>query len=200
MIKTFIFDLGNVIVSFDHSKIVHRLKTVCEQTHEEIYSKAITSQLVREYNVGKITSAEFYDAVNRELDLRMDFADFSQAWNCTFVPEPIISEQTVKSLSEKYKLLVLSDTNELHFDYIVENFPILNYIDDFILSHKVSCVKPSPEIFRAAVKIAGCLPEECFFVDDVAANVEGAVKLGLNAIQFISAEQFEEELKTRNLI
>lgn len=200
MIKTFIFDLGNVIVSFDHSKIVHRLKTVCEQTHEEIYSKAITSQLVREYNIGKITSAEFSDAVNRELDLKMDFADFSQAWNCTFVLEPIISEQIVKSLSEKYKLLVLSDTNELHFDYIVENFPILNYINDFILSHKVSCVKPSPEIFRAAVKIADCLPEECFFVDDVPANVEGAKKFGLNAIQFISAEQFEEELKTRNLI
>ena len=200
MIKAFIFDLGNVIVSFDHSKIVQKLKSVCEFTHDEIFSKAITSELVREYNLGKITSAEFFDAVNHQLDLRMNFTDFSQAWNSTFISEPIISEQTIKSLSEKYKLLVLSDTNEMHFEYIVENFPILNYIDDFILSHKVSCVKPSAEIFLAAVKIADCLPEECFFVDDLEANVEGAKKFGLNAMQFISAAQFEEELKTRNLI
>lgn len=167
---------------------------------DEIFSKAISSEVVREYSVGAITTTEFYEAVIRELDISMSFEDFFQAWNCTFVPEPILPERIIKSLSEKYKLLVLSDTNEMHFDYIKENFPILDYIDDFILSHKVNVVKPSAEIFQAVVKIAGCKPEECFFVDDLQVNVEGAKRFGLNAMQFISAEQFEEELKIRNLI
>lgn len=200
MIKTFIFDLGNVIVSFDHSKIVRRFEAVCKYSPEEIFSKTISSNLVREYNVGAITTAEFYNSIVRELDISMSFEDFFQTWNCTFIPEPIIPERIIKSLSGKYKLLVLSDTNEMHFDYIKENFQILDYIDDFILSHKVNVVKPSAEIFQAVVKIAGCQPEECFFVDDLKENVEGAKRFGLNAMQFVSAEQFEEELKTRSLI
>lgn len=188
MIRTFIFDLGNVIVSFDHSKIVSKFGAVCKYSHDEIFSKAISSELVREYSVGAITTTEFYEAIVRELDMSMSFEDFFQAWNCTFVSEPIIPERIIKNLSEKYKLLVLSDTNEMHFDYIKENFPILNYIDDFVLSHKVNFVKPSAEIFQAVVEIAGFKPEECFFVDDLKINVEGAKKFGLNAMQFISAE------------
>lgn len=200
MIKTFIFDLGNVIVSFDHNKTAARLASACEHASDVIFGKAFSSPLMQQYSLGKLTSAEFFEAVSRELDLRMDFNDFSQAWNCTFASEPLVSERLIKSLAENYKLLLLSDTNELHFDYIRENFPALDYFDDFILSHKAGAVKPSAEIFQAVIKIAGCQPEECFFVDDLEINVEGARKFGINALQFVSEQQLEQELKTRGLI
>lgn len=108
MIKTFIFDLGNVIVSFDHNKTAARLASVCGHESEVIFNKAIASPLVRQYNLGKITSAEFFESIRRELDLRMDFREFSEAWNCTFAPEPLVSEQFIKTLADKYKLLLLS--------------------------------------------------------------------------------------------
>lgn len=200
MIKTVIFDLGNVIVSFDHNKIAARLGNACDHESEVIFGKAITSPLVRQYNLGKITSAEFFEAVSRELSLQMDFRDFSEAWNCTFAPEPLVSERFIKTLSDKYKLLLLSDTNELHFDYIRERFSALDHFDDFVLSHKAGAVKPSAEIFQAVVKIAGCAPEECLFIDDLEINVEGARKFGINALQFISQTQLERELKIRSLI
>src|SRR5688572_12038651 len=125
MIKTFIFDLGNVIISFNHNKIVEKLQCVCRQSSDEIFARAISSKFVQDYNLGKISSAEFFDSVNRGLEMKMDFADFSQIWNCTFAPEPIIPKRIIKKLSEGYRLLVLSDTNELHFDFIKENFPFL---------------------------------------------------------------------------
>ena len=200
MIKTFIFDLGNVIVSFNHDKIVEKLQCVCRQSSDEIFAQAISSKFVQDYNLGKISSAEFFDSVNRGLELEMDFADFPQIWNCTFALEPIIPERIIKKLSESYRLLVLSDTNELHFDFIKENFPILDYFDDFVLSHKVGVVKPSEEIFRRVIERAECLPEECIFIDDVEKNVEGAKRFGLNAVQFVSVEQLETELKSRNLV
>ena len=200
MIKAFVFDLGNVIVSFNHRKIVEQLQRVCEKASEEIFAEAISSTLVQAYNVGKITSAEFFDSVNRSLKLEMDFADFSRAWNCTFEADPIIPEPFIKKLSESYRLLVLSDTNALHFDFIMENFSILNHFDDFVLSHKIGAVKPSTEIFRAVIEKAECLPEECIFIDDVEKNVEGARRNGLNALHFISIEQLEADLKAMNLI
>jgi putative hydrolase of the HAD superfamily len=200
MIKTIIFDLGNVIVSFDHRKIVEKLQCVCEKESEEIFTEAISSTFVQHYNLGKVTSAEFFDSVNRALKLEMNFADFSQAWNCTFNAETIIPEQFVKKLSKSYRLLVLSDTNELHFDFIRENFSILDHFDDFVLSYRVGAVKPSAEIFRAVIEKAECLPGECIFIDDVEINVEGARRYGMNALQFISVEQLEAELRAWNLV
>ena len=156
MIKTFIFDLGNVLVSFNHNKIVERLQYVCRQSSDEIFAQAISSKLVQDYNLGKISSAEFFDSVNRGLELEMNFADFSRIWNCTFAPEPIIPERIIKKLSDSCRLLVLSDTNEIHFDFIKEIFPILDNFDDFVLSHKVGAVKPSEEIFRRVIERAEC--------------------------------------------
>ncbi len=200
MIKTVIFDLGNVIVSFDHNKISKRLEAVCEHASDEIFGKAVVGALAHEYNLGKISTAEFFAAVDRELDLRIGYEDFYAAWNCTFLPAPIIPERLIETLSESYKLLILSDTNEMHFDFIRENFPILNHFNDFIVSHKVNAVKPSAEIFQKAVETAQCLPEESLFIDDIAANVEGARKFGIDALQFISVGQLTEDLKARNLL
>lgn len=200
MIKTFIFDLGNVIVAFNHTKIVEKLQCVCDLTSDEILAGALSSQFVQDYNLGKISSEEFFDSISYGLNLKMNFIDFPQVWNCTFAPEPIISEHIIKKLSENYRLLILSDTNELHFDFIREKFSILDYFDDFVLSHKVGAVKPSEEIFRAVLEKAECLPDECIFIDDLEQNVEGAKKCGINAIQFLSAQQLETELRARNLL
>lgn len=200
MIKTIIFDLGNVIVSFDHRKISERLKSASEHSTDEIYAKAVVSEIVQQYNLGKISTDEFLAAVNQELNMEVGYEDFYAAWNCTFLPETIVSERLIKTLSEKYRLLILSDTNEMHFDFIRENYSLMNYFDDFVVSHKINVVKPSAEIFRKAVELADCLPEECLFIDDLAANVEGAQKCGLQAIQFVSPDQLEEDLKARNLL
>ena len=200
MIKTIIFDLGNVIVSFDHRKTSKRLADAFKHADEVIYEKTVASELVREYNLGKISTDEFIAAINREFGGQVGYEDFYAAWNCTFLPEPIVSEGLIEALSEKYKLLILSDTNEMHFDFIRENYRILSHFDDFVVSHKVNVVKPSAEIFQKAVEIASCLPEECLFIDDIAANVEGAQKFGLQAIQFVSPQQLEEDLKARNLL
>ena len=200
MIKTLIFDLGNVIVSFDHRKTSKRLADAFNHADDVIYEKAVTSELVREYNLGRLSTDEFIAEVNRELNGQIGYEDFFAAWNCTFLPEPIISEQFIESLSKKYKLLILSDTNEMHFDFIRENYPVMNHFDDFVVSHRVNVSKPSAEIFQKAAELADCLPEECLFIDDLAANVEGARKFGMQAIRFVSPEQLVEDLRARNLL
>jgi glucose-1-phosphatase len=195
MIKTLIFDLGKVIVNFDHSRIVQRIEQSCDFKSDEIFKIIFASNTTHDYELGKISSLEFFDEVKKLINLRMSFTEFADAWTCTFDLEPIISEKIIENLSQKYRLLVLSDTNELHFEFIKVNFPILRHFDDFVLSYQVGVVKPAPEIFYAAIEKANCLPEECFFTDDREVNVIGAEKVGIKAIQFISAEQFVEDLQ-----
>lgn len=191
MIKTFIFDLGKVIVNFDHSRIIKRIEQSCDLKSDEIYKIVFTSTTVRDYETGKISSLDFYSEVKKLLNLRMNFTEFADAWNSTFDMEPILSEKFIESLSKSYRLLVLSDTNELHFEFIKANFPIMHFFDDYVLSYQIDAVKPDPKIFLAAIEKANCLPEECFFTDDRSGNIEGAQSVGINALQFISAEQFE---------
>lgn len=200
MIKTVIFDLGNVIVRFDHSRIVQRIEQFCDLKSDEIYGHFFLSTVVHEYDHGQISSAEFYDKIKQVLNLQMSFAEFSAAWNCTFDLEPILPEELIKSLSEKYRLLILSDTNEFHFEFIKENFRALSYFDDYVLSYQVGAIKPAPEIFRAAIEKADCLPEECFFTDDREPNVHGAQQVGIKAIQFTTAEKFIEDLQKLRLL
>ena len=116
------------------------------------------------------------------------------------MPEPLIPDEFVEKPSRKYRLIILSDTNKLHFEFIRENYSILSHFYDFVLSHEVGSQKPSPEIFEAAIKKAKCLPEECFYIDDNKTYTEKAREMGINAVQFISAEQFKEELQSRRLI
>jgi glucose-1-phosphatase len=200
MIKTLIFDLGNVIVAFDHRKISERLAPICDHSSDVIFSRAVAGAFVQEYGLGRISTPEFLAIVRRELDLQISDEDFYDAWNCTFRPEPIIAESLIEILSKKYKLLILSDTNEMHFGFLRKNFPILKYFDDFIVSHQVGVAKPSAEIFRKAVERAACRPDECLFIDDAPANVEGAKKIGMNAWRFSSVEQLTAELSAHDLL
>ncbi len=200
MIKTLIFDLGKVIVPFELDNQMKILETVGDFKSVEIRAKIFAFEELMLFETGVISAAELFEVLKRTLGLRMNFAGFVTAWNSIFSPEPIISETLIEKLSRKYRLIILSDTNELHFDFIKRNFPILRFFDDFVLSYKVGFVKPSPEIYRAAVEAAGCAADECFFTDDKAANIAGAIKFGINAVLFESAAQFEREIKARHLL
>ncbi|MGI8669643.1 MAG: HAD family hydrolase [Aridibacter sp.] len=200
MIKTFIFDLGNVIVPFEVDSKIKNLQQFTKLKPEDIHEKVLLSEEIRLFETGKISSREFFDFVKKTLDSKMNFEQFVENWNGIFILEPILSKNLIKNLSEKYKLLILSDTNEIHFEFIKQNFPILRYFDDFVLSYEVGFLKPSREIFQIAVEKAGCPPEECFFTDDMEGNVTGAREFGINAVQFISAEQFENYISDLNLI
>jgi HAD superfamily hydrolase (TIGR01509 family) len=68
-----------------------------------------------------------------------------------------------------------------------------------VLSYEVKAMKPQSAIFQAAVDRAGCRPEECFYTDDIAAYVEAARELGIDAVQFESLGQLQRELTARGI-
>ena len=200
MIKTFIFDLGKVIVPFELDNQMKILEAVCDFKHSEIKERIFAAEEITLFETGKISAEELFEALKKLLHLQMNFSEFVEAWNSIFSLEPIVSECLIEKLSQKYRLIVLSDTNELHFEFIKRNFPILQFFNDFVLSHEVGFAKPSAEIFQTAVERAGCAADECFFTDDKETNVAGALKFGINAVQFTSAARFEWEIKAQNLI
>jgi putative hydrolase of the HAD superfamily len=134
------------------------------------------------------------------LGFETSFDNFRTIWSSIFLPETLIPENLLVALRERYRLLLLSNTNAIHFEMVFERYPLLKHFDEYILSYKVGAMKPSPLIYQAALAKAECKPEECFFTDDIPAYVEGAKAQGIDAVQFQSAAQIEAELNARGVI
>jgi FMN phosphatase YigB (HAD superfamily) len=197
MIKAIIFDLGKVIVSFDFEIGFQTISQFCDYPVDEIREKIMTSEEIILYETGKLSSREFFEKIRQILNLTATYEQFFDAWNSSFHDDLILSEGFIAELAEKYTLVMLSDTIESHIEFLRQKFSFFKHFDDFVFSYEVGKLKPSPKMFEVAVEKANCAANECLFVDDKLANVEGATAYGLEAIQFLSAEQFYEELQAK---
>lgn len=103
-------------------------------------------------------------------------------------------------MAGRYRLLLLSNTNAIHFEMLRREYPLLRHFHGMVLSHEVHLVKPQPAIFEAAVRLAGCSPEECFYTDDVPEFVDAARTLGIDSEQFRGVEKLERELASRGIV
>jgi glucose-1-phosphatase len=193
-IRVIIFDLGKVIVDFNHRTVCKRLARCCSLSPEEIYAQVFESKLEAQFDEGRITPEQFYQEVTRSIGCNLDIAALKANWNSIFTINPGISA-LLRSLKKKYRLLCLSNTNSWHFEYCRETFPVLRLFDAFVLSYRVGARKPQGRIFKEALKAAGTLPRHCLYIDDIADYVEKARALGMHGIQFFSVEQFKDEIK-----
>jgi putative hydrolase of the HAD superfamily len=199
MIKTVIFDLGKVIIPFDFKRGYQGLEQVCGYPAEEIPRRIGTTDLVQRFESGLVEPKDFVAQLSRVLDLRVDYDQFCQIWTSIFLPDPLIPESLLEGLSKRYRLLLLSNTNAIHFAMLEKSYPLLRHFHDLVLSYRVGAMKPSPAIFREAIARAECHPEECFFTDDIAEYVAAAKREGMDAVQFESRAQIEQELMARGI-
>lgn len=199
MIKAIIFDLGKVLVPFDFKRGYSRLEPLCGIPAAEIPDRLKPTGLVQRFESGGIESRDFFDQLSKHLNLSATYNDFCEIWSSIFLPETLIPESMIAELARNYPLILLSNTNAIHFEMIQENYPILRHFRDLVLSYKVGAMKPSPLIYQAAIEAAGCRAEECFFTDDIAEYVAGAKEQGIDAVQFQSAEQIRDELRARGV-
>ena len=103
-------------------------------------------------------------------------------------------------LKKKYKLVLLSNTNNLHKVYGWEKYQFLQNFDKLILSHEVGAVKPDEKIYKAVEKFTKEKPESHIFIDDILEYVNGAKTLGWDGIQFIGYDNLVENLKARDIL
>lgn len=200
MIKAVLFDLGNVIVPFDFKLAYRRIAEHCGCKPEEIPPRIRATGLVAPFERGEISADAFVRQFSAALGLNITYDQFCDWWSCVFLRETLVPEALIKDLAARYRVLALSNTNAIHFAMLKQAYPLLSHFHDYVLSYEVGAAKPDAKIYREAIARAECRPEECFFTDDMAINVEAARQQGMDAVQFTSAEQLQTELDARGLI
>ena len=180
MIKAIIFDFGDVFISLDKAATTNKLKEIdINELPESLMAKN------REYEQGFVTSDEISDHYTTEFP-QLNSEDFLNAWNSILLEFPEYRFRFIQKLAEEkdYKLILLSNTNENHIEYIKNNVPFFedfrNCFDAFYLSHEIGLRKPNPEIFEFVLEQHDLRPEECLFIDDTAEHVESAASLGFH--------------------
>lgn len=201
-IEVILYDLGNVILPFNHFQIAEKLSRFSQrkefQDPPRMFSYLFDFEkgAVNGYEVGKVSSLEFFQSLRGFLHLSLSFEDFIPIWNEIFIEDQEVS-QIILSQKGRWKLGLLSNTNRLHFDYVLAKFSIIRVFDRWILSHEVGFKKPAVEIFQKAVQWASVEPRKILFIDDMKKHVEVAASLGIQGIHFVSAVQLREELSLK---
>ncbi|MBM3759849.1 MAG: HAD family phosphatase [Acidobacteria bacterium] len=200
VIRSLLFDLGNVLVPFEIQRGYQALSANSGLPEEIVAERIRDSGLYSVYESGGIETEAFLNRFSELLDLKCDLAQFREMWNSIFLPETATSEELIIELKRKYRLVLLSNTNELHFGWLRERYPILNHFDAYTLSYAEKAMKPDDRIYAAAVANAKCEPGECFFTDDIERYVEGARAYGIDAEQFVGEARLREHLKARGIL
>ena len=199
MIKTIIFDMGKVLIPFDFKRGYDRMAPLCSYAAADIPTRLRSCDLVTRFEEGRIEPEVFVRELSAILELRVDHAEFCNIWSSIFLPEPLIDEEFLVALKKRHRLLLLSNTNALHFEMVQANYPLLQQFDHKVLSYKVGALKPSPLIYEEALRHAQCNADECFFTDDIPEYVEAARRAGIDAVQFENREQIQRELRSRGV-
>ncbi len=195
-IRTIIFDIGRVLVRVNVRNAKAGLAKGLSLSPEELWSAIEKDPRWQDWQEGRISAHDWYVNLTRRLGVSMDFAQFTEVWNSALDPEPIHSNSLFEGLAKNYKLGLLSNTDPLHVGRLESDYEFMRYFPPAtrIYSCSVGASKPDPVIFRAALRACGARAEEAVYIDDIAAYVEAAHKLGMHSIQFRSGEQLGQDL------
>ncbi len=199
-IKAVIFDLGRVIVDVDIARLADHLGTVLTRGDPvQTISRMMSDPLVVQYDKGQITPEQFHADLCRRFGLKVPLSQFSRLWCDIFTPIPGM-EDLLRSLHGRLPLGLLSDTDILHWRHIRNHFPIVSIFPHPVLSFQVGTMKPDPVIFRRAADSVCTPPENCLYIDDLPANVQGACGIGMEAVVFRGADILRQDLIRRKIL
>lgn len=193
-IKLVIFDIGKVILDFDHMITCNKLAKYSKKDARYIYDFIFNSEMLDEYERGKINSMEMFSAISGELGLDISFEKFKEIWSNIFTLKEGI-EQLIHRVKTLAKIAVLSNTDEMHFEDIRDKVEIIKDFDWLFLSHEAGYRKPEKEIFEYAINKTGISPENIIFIDDIQEFVEAANKLGITGILYKDIITLKKDLE-----
>ena len=199
VIRTVLFDMGNVLVHFCHDRMCDQIGALCGRSGPEVRNLLIDSGLQWEFERGQVSEEGFRARLEEATGSRLDLDEVRQAGSDIFtLNEPIVP--LLDALRRRnHRLVLLSNTSISHFEFVSREFDVLSRFDDYVTSYGVGAVKPEPAIYEAAKQAINCAPEECFYTDDIPEYVHAAREHGFEAEVFIGVPQLKAHLQDRGV-
>lgn len=205
-IKNIIFDLGGVIINLDIPKTIEGFNRLCPTPFENIYTQLQQNSLFDLFDKGEISEDDFFTQLKFEIKSEADSASLKTAWDAMLLDFPATRLQQLLELKNRYRLFLLSNTNETHiksFEAQLHQSHGYSNLEPFFEKVYYSCRigkrKPDQEIFEFVLTENDLSPSETLFIDDSPQHVEGAAKTGIKSFLLEKNREFIDLLKSQNL-
>ena len=199
--KNIIFDLGNVLVKLNPEGCIGAFKAIGLGELANPNPQSEGMKLMSKLGVGMITTEAFCDAARELTGADVTNEEIIDAANKMLVEIPNEKKERLLQLKKAgYRLFLLSNTIDIHWDYCVEHlFPYRNhgvedYFEHCFLSQRMHLAKPDARIYEEVIRQANIYPDETLFIDDLKENCEAAEKLGIHTFQNV---KFDDWLSLR---
>ncbi len=199
-IKAIFFDLGNVLVSFSHQKMLKKLAKLSKLPEMQIEKLFFLTGIGKAYENGSLTTKQVFELFSKKSPEKLHYPQFVQAACEIFSPIDQTIDLLPKLKEKGLKLFLLSNTSKVHFQFIKENYSFLSLLDGTILSFEEGVSKPNIAIYEKALQRVNLKSCECYFVDDQEDNIFAAKSVGLHCHHFTSPNSLIIELKKINLL
>ena len=194
-IRNIIFDLGGVLLNINYKLTEEAFAKLGVSNFSEAYSQAKQSPLFDDIEVGKASPQDFRDGLRKYMNLSVSDQMLDEAWNAMLLDMPIHRVDLIKAAGANYRIFLLSNTNQIHFDAYSKHLSATHGFSSFseimekqYLSFELGLRKPHRECFEAVLAENGLLAAETLFIDDSIQHIHGARATGLNAYHLLPGE------------
>ena len=194
--EALVFDLGGVIASHDNAQLFQTLARHC--TAPDALARIRDAVADRDLGSGRIPVREIHRRLEETLGLSAGWDDFAALW-CSHLGLDTAMLDYVETLARRQRVLLFSNTNAEHWDFLVGLSEGRLAGFEAYLSHEIGQVKPDSEAFRTVAERAGITPQHCLFIDDRQDNIDGARAIGFEALLFTGQADLAAYLAGRDL-
>lgn len=180
-----VFDIGNVLLNFSLKRAEENFTVLEGAKAAGLVNSLWSMPLSRAFECGEVSAEALFNQMKQAHGLGMGYAEFQRCFNDIFTPIPD-NLAFLEEVAEEFPVALLSNTNEVHWDYMLSTYPVLKKAHWPLGSHQAGLVKPDPAIYRALADLTGAAYAEMVYVDDILAHVEAARRLGVRTIHYSS--------------
>jgi glucose-1-phosphatase len=195
-LKAIIFDIGRVLVRIDVGRAMQGLASGGSLSPSELWTAIEKDPRWSDWQEGRMSPRDWYLHLTKRFGGSFTFEQFTEVWNRVLDPIPIQEDVFLKSLSKRYRLALLSNTDPIHVQHLEASYSFFAFFPTRIYSCAVNASKPNPLIYKEALRALKVQADEALYIDDIAAYVEAAKRLGMAGIQFQSPAQLTSDLKS----
>ena len=189
---TVIFDLGGVLVDFDFMRACARLEAAGGPPAQQIRDAILQGRDKTDFDTGRTSPQAFAARVCAGIGVSLPYAEFADIWCAIFVENREVTS-LLDRIGSQADLLLLSNTDPLHLDYVRREYGFLGKFRRLLLSYELGQAKPAPQVYQQA--LAACVPgSPVIYFDDIPEFVAAARACGLAAEQFVGIERLRRDL------
>ncbi|MBM79237.1 MAG: haloacid dehalogenase [Planctomycetaceae bacterium] len=192
--------MGNVLTFFSHERMCQQDAEVCDSDATEIARIFFETTLETDFECGRVSKQQFHQRFEEELGHSVDFERLEHAGSDIFRLNEEILPVLDELKSRGIRLIVLSNTNASHVDFIRAEFDLLHRFDDYVFSHEAGAMKPDAAIYDVALSKANCEANECFYTDDIEAYILAAREFNIQAEVFTDVATLKQHLTDRGAL